>query len=156
MRKVTRRFDPPLDVGVREYVEALVDRGVVTFESCEGGDGHAYTEPTVRFHGDRDAGRRAFAVCRDCGFPVAAVRRTWPVVDGRMTGPHWELVFDVPVRRPGRDGRRGADGRHAGDGKHVHDGKHGRDGKHGADGKAGADGRDGPATRPLRRARRGR
>ena len=33
-------------------VDALRSEGIKTFESCDGGDGHAYTEPTVRFAGE--------------------------------------------------------------------------------------------------------
>lgn len=99
MRKRHDDYDPPLDDGIREYVEALVDGGVETFESCEGGDGHAYAEPTVRFHGGHWACRRAFVVARRRRFPVAAMRQTWPVVRGNLTGPHWEIVFDGPPTR---------------------------------------------------------
>jgi hypothetical protein len=42
-----RNFDPPLDPGIEAYVRALVDEGVETSESCEGGPGHAYPEPTI-------------------------------------------------------------------------------------------------------------
>jgi len=89
------QFDPPLDVGVRRYVQALVRAGVRTFESCEGGRGHAYPEPTIRFHGGERAGRLALAVALRADLPVAALRRTWPIVEGDATGPYWELVFDA-------------------------------------------------------------
>jgi hypothetical protein len=56
------RWLPELDAGIAPYVDALRAEGVETFESCEGGDGHAYTEPTVRFAGERDEGFRALAV----------------------------------------------------------------------------------------------
>lgn len=36
-----------LDPGVAGYVRILRDAGVETFESCEGGLGHALPEPTV-------------------------------------------------------------------------------------------------------------
>jgi hypothetical protein len=55
-------YDPPLDPGIAAAVVALSAAGVETFESCEGGSGHAYPEPTVRFHGDRAEGLRALAV----------------------------------------------------------------------------------------------
>lgn len=42
-------FNPPLDDGIREIVIVLVKNGVETFESCEGGPGHAFPEATVRF-----------------------------------------------------------------------------------------------------------
>jgi hypothetical protein len=67
--------------------------GIETFESCEGGNGHAYREPTVRFHGDRSEGYRALATALKAGLPVAELRRVWPVLDGEATGPWWELTF---------------------------------------------------------------
>jgi hypothetical protein len=85
--------DPPLDPGIREAVLALNSAGVETFESCQGGDGHAYPEPTIRFHGDRAEGMRALAAAVSAGLPVAALRRTWPMIDGEPTGPCWELTL---------------------------------------------------------------
>jgi len=34
------------------YVLALRSGAVETFEPCECGEGHAFSEPTIRFHGD--------------------------------------------------------------------------------------------------------
>ena len=85
-----------LDPGIAPFVLALREYGVETFESCEGGPGHAYAEPTVRFHGQRDEGFRALAAALEVGLPVAALRRTWPVNDGEPTGPYWELSFYFP------------------------------------------------------------
>lgn len=92
-RRGRSSYDPPLDRGIETYVHALADAGVETFESCEGGAGHTYYEPTIRFHGGVDAGFHALAVTAKRGFPVTALRRTWLVVDGEPTGPYWELVF---------------------------------------------------------------
>jgi hypothetical protein len=64
------RWLPELDPGVAPYVDALRSEGIETFESCDGGDGHAYTEPTVRFCGGRDEGFRALAVALANRFPV--------------------------------------------------------------------------------------
>ena len=85
--------DSPLDSGIAAYVHALLDAGVETFESCEGGDGHAYPEPTVRFHGDRAEGFRALSVAQRNGLPVASLRRAWPILDDEPIGPWWELTF---------------------------------------------------------------
>lgn len=82
-----------LDSGIASYVEALRLAGVETFESCEGGSGHAFAEPTVRFHGHRDEGFRALAAAQQLGLPVSELRRTWPIYDGEPTGPYWELTF---------------------------------------------------------------
>jgi len=86
-------YDPPLDEGIRQYVESLTDAGVETYESCEGGPGHAYAEPTIRFHGDKAEGLRALAAALQRGLPVTALRRIWTLIDGEPTGPYWELVF---------------------------------------------------------------
>lgn len=86
-------FDPPLDPGIRRYVEILSAAGVETFESCEGGGGHCYPRPTVRFHGDIPEGFRALAVALKHGLPVSDLNRTWPVIQGEPTGPYWEIVF---------------------------------------------------------------
>ena len=86
-------FDPPLDDGIAPFVRALVDGGVETFESCEGGSGHAYPEPTVRFHGDHAEGFRALSVAMRANLPVAGLRRVWPINGGEPTGPWWELTF---------------------------------------------------------------
>lgn len=89
-------FDPPLDAGIYGIVLALHRGNVETFESCEGGSGHAYPEPTVRFHGDSVEGYRALAVAMRAGLPVKELRRVWPVLDGEPTGPWWELTFREP------------------------------------------------------------
>lgn len=88
-----KTFDPPLDPGIEAAVLVLRDAGVETFESCEGGPGHAYPEPTVRFHGDAQTGYEALAAAQRAGLPVATLRRAWPVLDREPTGPYWELTF---------------------------------------------------------------
>lgn len=88
-----RVYSPPLDPGIADAVEILQAAGVETFESCEGGSGHAYPEPTVRFHGDRSDGYRALAVALQRALPVSNLRRVWPVLEGEPTGPYWEITF---------------------------------------------------------------
>lgn len=86
-------YGPPLDPGVRGAVEVLVAGGVETFESCEGGAGHAYPVPIVRFHGDRSEGPRALGVAMAAGLPVAELRRVWDINDEEPCGPYWEMTF---------------------------------------------------------------
>lgn len=86
-------FDPPLDPGIAPYVILLRSNGVETYESCRGGEGHAYAEPAVRFHGGHPEGFRALAVAMQHGLPVSCLRRVWRVEAGEPTGPSWELVF---------------------------------------------------------------
>lgn len=86
-------YSPPLDKGIAPVVEFLAAFGIETFESCEGGEGHAYPEPTVRFHGDRGEGWKAYALVKQRNLPIQAVRRVWPINDDEPTGPYWEFVF---------------------------------------------------------------
>ena len=83
----------PLDDGIRRYVLILRSNGVETFESCEGGNGHPYPEPTIRFHGNSGEGFRAFGIAKTYGLPVAAIRRYYSVEDGELVGPQWEITF---------------------------------------------------------------
>jgi hypothetical protein len=72
----------------------LRDADIETFESCEGGQGHAFFEPTVRFHGGPEAGWRALALCLSYGFPVRRLERYWTVLNGsEPNGPEWQIVF---------------------------------------------------------------
>lgn len=86
-------YSPPLDKGIERYVRVLAEAGVETYESCEGGAGHSYPEPTVRFHGGAGAAFHALATAIDHGLPAAHLRQAWDMIDGAPTGPHWELAF---------------------------------------------------------------
>ena len=86
-------LDLPLDKGIRRAVLILNAAGIETYESCEGGDGHAYAEPTVRFHGEFELGFRALSVVMTYTLPVKQINRTWKIIDGEPTGPTWEMVF---------------------------------------------------------------
>jgi hypothetical protein len=86
-------LDLPLDAGIRDFVLALRSGGIETFESCEGGKGHAVPEPTIRFHGPASEGFKAFAIAKERGLPVFKVRLAYTVQDSLLTGPWWEMVF---------------------------------------------------------------
>jgi len=83
-----------LDKGIAKFVELLESSGISTFESCEGGKGHAYPEPTIRFHGTPEAGWRAVGLCLAYGLPIAELRRVCDILDGmEPVCPHWEITF---------------------------------------------------------------
>jgi hypothetical protein len=82
-----------LDDGIRQAVLLLREYGVETIESCEGGSGHAYPEPTVRFVGGKAEGYRALSIALQLGLRVSELRRVWPILDYEPTGPYWELTF---------------------------------------------------------------
>lgn len=86
-------YDPPLDPGIKDAVEILVAGGIETFASCQGGKGHSYPEPTVRFFGGRSEGFKAVAIALGHALPVTAIRRYWSIEDGEPVGPQWEIVF---------------------------------------------------------------
>jgi len=86
-------FSLPLDWEISYAVKLLRDSDVETFESCGGGKGHSFQEPTIRFFGDRGEGLRATSIMLRYGLPISAVRRYWSIVNGEPTGPHWEITF---------------------------------------------------------------
>lgn len=85
--------DANLDPGIRHAVLILRAGSVETYESCEGGAGHAFPEPTVRFHGPPSEGLRALAWATQHALPVADLRRVWHWQHGEVVGPTWELSF---------------------------------------------------------------
>jgi len=91
-------FEPPLDAGIRDIVLTLIANGVETFEACEGGNGHSFPCPTVRFEGAASEGLRALAVAMANGLPVDKLRRSWGVIDGCIHGPWWEMTFLLSVK----------------------------------------------------------
>lgn len=86
---------PPddLDPGIARAVHVLYAAGIQTFESCEGGDGHASRVPIVRFYGTPATGWAALAACLDHGLPVDVLNRAWDIDDGEPSGPYWSITF---------------------------------------------------------------
>lgn len=82
-----------MDAGIAPWVKLLNENGIETLESCEGGLGHAYPEPTIRLHGVESYGWSALGVAKTFVLPVSELRRTWSFQDGQPHGPYWELVF---------------------------------------------------------------
>jgi len=90
---MSEQYFPPLDKGIKREVEILSEGGIETYESCQGGPGHAYFEPTVRFHGDRGEGFKALAIALQNDLKPSDLRRIWPIIDGEPEGPEWEMTF---------------------------------------------------------------
>lgn len=90
---MSNEFEPPLDTGIEKEVLILRDGGIETFESCQGGAGHAYPAPTIRFYGDRAEGFRALAIALRSGLAIKDLRRVWSIIEEEPTGPWWEMVF---------------------------------------------------------------
>lgn len=92
--KSKRRVAGEIDSGIEGAVRIFQEHNLQTFESCEGGPGHAYPEPTIAFYGTPETGWRAIGVCIDYNLPVLSLRRVWDMLDPtEPTGPHWEITF---------------------------------------------------------------
>lgn len=86
-----------LDTGIRFPVKVLHAYGFETCQSCEGGDGHSYPEPTVDLVGSAETtpGFAALHYLNAYGLDVQAVAQVWDVAHGRIH----EVVWRVELRR---------------------------------------------------------
>src|ERR1017187_3449656 len=82
-----------IDSGIKHELKILCDNGIETTESCQGGQGHPFPEPTIRFCGGRAAGFKAIQVAITFGLKVSDLRRVWHMQEGELTGPEWEMTF---------------------------------------------------------------
>jgi hypothetical protein len=89
----------PLDLGIAWAVKVLRDGGVETYESCEGGGGHAYPYPCVRFFGTDAAGWHALSIAITHQLPVLELARLWTIQGNQPNGPCWEMRFSPPCSR---------------------------------------------------------
>ena len=85
--------DMELDPDIREAVLILRRDGIETFESCQGGPGHACPEPMIRFHGNAYEGFRAFTIAKNHGLNVLAVAYEYTESEGWLQGPYWKMVL---------------------------------------------------------------
>ena len=92
-----------LDPGIADVVKVLVENGIQTFESCQGGYGHAYPEPTVCFEGDNGEEFKVLYLAWYHLWDVWELRRVWrknPFRKAELDRPHWQLVlFDPELAR---------------------------------------------------------
>jgi hypothetical protein len=83
-----------LDDGIEHEVRVLRENGVETTESCQGGQGHTFPEPTIRFRGGYAAGFKALTIAFTHGLDAKALRRVWHITaEGKPVGPEWEMTF---------------------------------------------------------------
>jgi len=78
-------------------VQILMDADIATYESCQGGEGHAYGEPTIRFDGTPACGWRALAILMSYDLPVGRLSQTWVLNYGVPDGPCREVTFTRPL-----------------------------------------------------------
>lgn len=69
----------PLDVDllIEPAVKILNEHGFKTFESCQGGEGHCFSEPTVRFYGLEFDLIRAYEILSCYGLNVHEAKRVF-------------------------------------------------------------------------------
>lgn len=82
-----------LDKGIEKAVGILMANKVETFESCQGGVGHCFAEPTIHFYGNKNEGIRVAYICLQENLPVFKIGRAFHVSGGEITTPFWEVVF---------------------------------------------------------------
>jgi hypothetical protein len=83
----------PLDLGIVRAVRVLRESGFHTIESCQGGDGHCYPEPTIEFEASRGGGWHALGLLMDFGFPIKRIGQLWTMTEGMPAGPVWHVTF---------------------------------------------------------------
>lgn len=88
-------FYQNLDKGIRFAVRVLHANGFETCQSCQGGKGHAYNEPTVEMiaTGADAEGFGALSVLQSHGLEVNAVAIIWPVRNGLPYEKNWRITF---------------------------------------------------------------
>lgn len=89
-------FYQRLDPGIRFAVRVLhAAGGIETCQSCQGGKGHSYEQPTIdMLCGGRDAkGFLALAALVDYGLPVADIAIVWRVANGLPYEKLWRVTF---------------------------------------------------------------
>jgi hypothetical protein len=89
------KFYMALDPGIRFAVRVLHATGFETCQSCQGGKGHAYLEPSIDAVATADdaTGFGALAALRDYGLPVSALAIIWPVRNGLPYEKLWRIAF---------------------------------------------------------------
>lgn len=85
--------DYPIDQNIKYAVLVLRRGGIETFESCQGGPGHASPEPIIKFHGNNWEGFKAFSIAMNHGLPLLSLRFVWNINNGVPQGPWWEMTF---------------------------------------------------------------
>lgn len=99
--------DSQIDESIKPIVDILIQHGFKTFESCSGGQGHAFYEPTIRFKGNEFDLIRAYEICMMYGFQPLEVKRVyrkvdlWDNIEQKYKGssPIWDKPFNEIIFR---------------------------------------------------------
>lgn len=82
-----------IDKGILPAVKIMREHGFETFESCEGGDEHAYAESTIFFYGNEFDCLRAYEICVLYNLNVDYVGRIFQK-EGLEIGTVWNKPFN--------------------------------------------------------------
>lgn len=74
---MTKKEIEGLDKGIAPAVKVLNSHGFIIFESCQGGEGHCYQQPTVRFYGSEFDLIKAFEICQCYRLNVYEAKRVF-------------------------------------------------------------------------------
>ena len=95
----SEKSEPPwneVDEGIKPILRIFYEEGVETFESCQGGRGHCFPEPTVRFYGGAHEGFRVLSIAIQYNLQPTKLRRYYAVNNCEPVGPDWEMTFHIP------------------------------------------------------------
>lgn len=87
------------DEEIKPVVELLNRHGFITFESCQGGKGHWFDKPTIRFEGSEFDLIRAYQLCEIHGLNVLDGKRVYTKTNvynekGASIGENWDTPFN--------------------------------------------------------------
>ena len=93
------KFEPPwgnLDPLISPIVRVFYEEGAETYESCQGGPGHPFPCPTIRFFGGVSEGLRLVSIALAYDLNPTGLSRIYDIVDKELVGPRWEMTFHIP------------------------------------------------------------
>lgn len=95
-----------LDTGIRFAVRVLHANGFETCQSCQGGKGHAYGQPTVDMVATADdaQGFGALAALQSYGLPVDSISIFWNICNGLPYEKLWRITFRKSMEDRANDG----------------------------------------------------
>lgn len=84
-----------LDAGIRFAVRVLHAAGFDTGQSCQGGSGHSYKEPTIEVVAGADdaIGFGALCALRGYGLPVSEIALVWSISHSLPYEKNWRITF---------------------------------------------------------------
>jgi len=88
-------FYAGLDAGIRLAVRVIHAAGIDTCQSCQGGEGHAYDQPSIDLcaSGHDARGFAVLSALTDYGLDVAELQLVWNVKNGLPYEQLWRVTL---------------------------------------------------------------